>query len=219
MIKLDRTSQIAVALVLVSSIVASVYSGVFAEARTVPGEWTAASNLSVVAPALPANLWVTGATGSMKRPPWTGTSLTSGSQRDITAAWLNRIKGSSPTDNADKAAGGTTGVASAGNVKSFAVKTVNNSNAEIPAMLVFKKIYEDMQLGFERSKAEIKEAMTKLNANQPYEGLDWSDILRTNRNLRFMHVPSGKSLLTEGGSRYMKFEAGGLGEIVQLHNY
>jgi hypothetical protein len=153
----------------------------------------------------------------MKRPPWTGTSLTSGSQRDITAAWLNRIKGSNPADNADKAAGGTTGVSSNGNVKSFVVKTVNNTTAEIPAMLIFKKIYEDMQLGYERFKAELKDALIKFNGNKPYEGLDWGSIIRHGKHLEF-HVSGKGSLVTVGSARHMKASGSNFdrGEAVQF---
>lgn len=93
-----------------------------------------------------AELWTTTSQGSNLKTAWAGTTDTkTTTQADMTKNWINRTVAAGITANSITSSG-TNGI------KSILVRKNDGLTAELPIMEFFKKLHEDMMLGFQRAK-------------------------------------------------------------------
>jgi hypothetical protein len=98
--------------------------------------------------ALPAaNIWAAGKSNSDKKYEWTtDADSKTDTQRVLTERWIERT-----VDQAISSTSITSQSATKG-VKSILVRKLDGTTAELPIMDFFKKLHEDMVLGWQRAK-------------------------------------------------------------------
>ncbi len=93
-----------------------------------------------------AELWTTTSQGSNLKTAWAGTTDTkTTTQADMTKNWINRTVAAGITADSITSSG-TNGI------KSILVRKNDGLTAELPIMEFFKKLHEDMMLGYQRAK-------------------------------------------------------------------
>ena len=93
-----------------------------------------------------AELWTTTSQGSNLKTAWAGTTDTKATtQLDMTKNWINRTVAAGITADSITSSG-TNGI------KSILVRKNDGLTAELPIMEFFKKLHEDMMLGYQRAK-------------------------------------------------------------------
>ena len=93
-----------------------------------------------------ADLWTTTSQGSNLKPIWAGTTDTKATtQLDMTKNWINRTVDAGITADSITSSG-TKGI------KSILVRQNDGLTAELPIMEFFKKLHDDMRIGYQRAK-------------------------------------------------------------------
>ena len=132
---------------IIASIVAAIYFGCASstEKRTIYPGWDESTDSALVPGTGP--LWTSSASGSNKKPNYLGDGPAydvGQTQRQLTSTWIESKVNSGGTSDS------WTSMKSNA-ITSILVRDANGDDRELPIMDFFKKIHEDIQLGFARA--------------------------------------------------------------------
>ena len=101
------------------------------------------------------DLW-TAASGSNRKPPWVGPlDLVTTSQKDLTKRWIQRTVGTLDENSVTSA--------DEMGIKSILVRRNDGTTADLPIMDFFKKLHDDMVLGFDRAKDYVDQGISSVS--------------------------------------------------------